>query len=341
MSASLTANASRFRAAHEADWERLERIVARMERKAIRGLSDEDLLDLPLLYRSALSSLSMARETSLDRHLTAYLEQLCTRAYFQIYGVPTSPLRQVGDFLRHGWPRAVRALWRETLVMLLLTLAAAVAGYALVISDPSWFYGLIDEGLAGGRDPAASVETLRATIYDGPGSGVGPGGENMLTTFAVALFTHNSQVAILAFALGFAFCVPTVLLMLYNGLMIGAFMAVFVPKGLGIGFAGWLSIHGTTEIFAIILAGAAGMKIGTAVAFPGRLARTEAAMQAGRGAAVVMIGVVVMLLIAGLLEGIGRQTIQQDAARFGIGGAALLGWLVYFYAWRSGRASPQ
>jgi uncharacterized membrane protein SpoIIM required for sporulation len=327
-------NASRFRAAHEAEWERLERIVGRMERRRIGGLSDDELLALPLLYRSALSSLSMARETSLDRHLTAYLEQLCTRAYFQIYGVPTSPLRQAARFFRHGWPQAVRALWRETLVMLLLTVAGAIVGYALVIGDPAWFYGIIPDGLSGDRDPSSSVEALRATIYDS-GSGPRDGEDNMLTAFAVALFTHNSQIAILAFALGFAFCVPTVLLVLYNGLMLGAFMAVFVPKGLGYGFAGWLTIHGTTEMFAIILAGAAGLKIGTAVAFPGRLARTDAAMQAGRGTAVAMIGVVVMLLVAGLLEGIGRQTIQDDLSRYAVGGAALFGWLVYFYGWRS------
>ena len=160
----ILVNATRFRAAHEAEWARLEQLVSRIEKRSVRALSDDDLLVLPLLYRSALSSLSVARETSLDRSLVTYLEQLCTRAYFQIYGVPTSALRQLGRFFAKSWPEAVQAIWRETLVSFLLTVAGAVVGYLLVRNDPTWFYGIIPGGLADGRDPSASAQTLRATL---------------------------------------------------------------------------------------------------------------------------------------------------------------------------------
>jgi len=127
--------------------------------------------------------------------------------------------------------------------------------------------------------------------------------------------------------------VPTVLLILYNGLMLGAFVAVFAAKGLGWNVAAWLMIHGTTEIFAICISGAAGIRIGMAIAFPGRLSRMDAVVAAGRTAATAMAGTVIMLAVAGLLEGVGRQTILNDGLRALIGGAALAGWLVYFYAW--------
>jgi uncharacterized membrane protein SpoIIM required for sporulation len=319
----ILVNATRFRAAHEAEWERLERLVSRIEKRSVRALSDDDLLVLPLLYRSALSSLSVARETSLDRSLITYLEQLCTRAYFQIYGVPTSALRQLVRFFVKSWPEAVQALWRETLVSFLLTLAGAVVAYLLIRNDPTWFYGIIPGGLAEGRDPSASVQTLRSTLYDNHHDG--------LAVFATFLFTHNAQIAIFAFALGFAFAVPTALLILYNGLMLGAFIAVFVPKGLGWNVGGWLMIHGTTEIFAIILSGAAGFRIGMAIAFPGRVSRGDSAVRAGRSAATAMAGTVVMLVVAGTLEGIGRQTVTNDAARYAIGLTMLIGWLAYFY----------
>jgi uncharacterized membrane protein SpoIIM required for sporulation len=321
-------NASRFRAAHEADWERLDRLVTQIEKKSIRALSDDDILALPLLYRTTLSSLAVARDTSLDRGLIVYLEQLSTRAYFQIYGVQTSAWRQLGHFFARGWPEAVQGLWRETLVCALLQAAAALVAYLLVRGDPSWFYGILPEGLAGGRDPSASVEALRATLYDRH--------NDMLATFATYLFTHNSQIAIFAFALGFAFAVPTVLLILYNGLMLGAFFAVFAEKGLAFNLAGWLAIHGTTELFAITIAGAAGMRIGMAIAFPGRDTRTESAVRAGRPAALAMAGAVVMLAVAGLLEGIGRQTVVDDLSRYLIGAAMLAGWLAYFYMPRRG-----
>jgi uncharacterized membrane protein SpoIIM required for sporulation len=322
-------NASRFRAAHEADWERLDRLVTRMERRSIRALSDDDILALPLLYRTTLSSLAVARDTSLDRGLIVYLERLSTRAYFQIYGVQTSVWRQLGHFLARGWPEAVQSLWRETLVCVLLTVASAVVAYLLVRGDPAWFYGIIPEGLADGRDPSASAEALRGTLYERH--------DDMLATFATYLFTHNSQIAIFAFALGFAFAVPTVLLIVYNGLMLGAFVAVFAAKGLAFNLAGWIAIHGTTELFAINIAGAAGMRIGTSIAFPGRDSRTEAAVRAGRPAALAMAGTVVMLAVAGLLEGIGRQIIVDDTTRYLIGATMLAGWLAYFYVPRRGR----
>ena len=212
-------NATRFRAAHEADWARLEQLVTVMEKKSLRRLSAEDLLALPGLYRTTLSSLSVARDTSLDRALIFYLEQLSTRAYFQIYGVQTPAGRQIGRFFAQQWPEAVRALWRETLACFVLTVGAAILAFVLIGSDPSWFYSIIPEALAGGRDPTASADYLRSTIYDEQ--------KDWLLTFATFLFTHNSQIAIFAFALGFAFAVPTILLILYNGMMLGAFFAVF------------------------------------------------------------------------------------------------------------------
>ena len=152
--------------------------------------------------------------------------------------------------------------------------------------------------------------------------------------FATFLFTHNAQIAIFAFALGFAFAVPTVLLILYNGLMLGAFFAVFAAKGLGPNVAGWLMIHGTTEIFAICISGAAGIRIGTRDRLSGpRFAQPTRRSRPGRTAATAMAGTVIMLAVAGLLEGIGRQTITNDGLRMLIGSAVLVGWLAYFYAW--------
>ncbi|MFL6863539.1 MAG: stage II sporulation protein M [Allosphingosinicella sp.] len=323
MSAGPTVNAARFRAAHLADWERLDFLLTRIEKRSIRALSDEDLLALPLLYRTTLSSLSVARDTSLDRGLVAYLEQLSTRAYFQIYGVQTSVWRQLADFFVRGWPDAVRGLWKETLATVLLTAASAILAYLLVRGDPAWFFGIIPEAMAQGRTPAASAETLRGTLYSKE--------RDFLGTFATFLFTHNARIAIFSFALGFAFAAPTILLIIYNGLSLGAFVAVFAAKGLAFNVGGWLTIHGTTEIFSICISGAAGIRIGMAIAFPGTRSRTASAVEAGRSAAVAMAGAVIMLAVAGVLEGIGRQTVTSDGARYAIGGAMLAGWLLYFY----------
>jgi uncharacterized membrane protein SpoIIM required for sporulation len=260
----------------------------------------------------------------LDLELITYLEGLCARAYFFVYGVRTSAGGRLGAFFARDWPRAVQSLWRETLASLAITIIGALAGYLLVANDPGWYDSFVAPGLANGRDFGATTEFLRNSLYDIPGAGG-------LTAFATILFNHNSQVSIMSFALGFAFGVPTAMLLIANGAILGAILALYASHGLGAELGGWLIIHGSTEIFAIVLSGAAGFRIGWSVVFPGEETRLESATRAGRASALVMAGVVVMLAIAGLLEGIGRQLITADAVRYAIGLTMLALWLAYFY----------
>lgn len=187
-----------------------------------------------------------------------------------------------------------------------------------------WYFSFIPESMMDTRTPASTALELRDTLYH-------DGGKNGLTFFASSLFSHNARIAIFAFALGFAFAIPSVALILYNGCTLGAFVALFVDKGLGFEVGGWLIIHGATELFAIILAGAAGMKIGWTVAFPGRMSRMDAAAKAGSEAAAVLGGVVIMLFLAGIIEGFGRQLITNDYVRYAFGLTSLTLWLAYFY----------
>lgn len=312
-----------FRAEREADWQRLEFLLDLVEKKSPKRLTNDDLVELPRLYRATLSALSIARETSLDASMTAYLESLSTRAYFILYGCREPLWRQIGGFFTHGWSTAVRGIFGETLLIAALFFASALAGYFLVMSDPAWFNALVPPEMAGGRDMNATAAYLRGTIY-------GPPEKGGLEVFATFLFTHNSQISIIAFALGFAFAVPTFLLIASNGILLGGMYAVFMSKGLGYGFTGWLLIHGSTELSAIILAGAAGLHIGRAVAFPGQRTRMAAAGEAGRRGALVMIGVVIMLLVAGLLEGFARQLVTNDSARYAIAATMFAIWVAYF-----------
>lgn len=323
--ADSTLRSLRFRKEREESWRKLEGLLKRAENGATGRLSDEDMLAIPSLYRAALSSLSVARATSLDSALVEYLEALCARAYFFVYGARTTLLERVGGFFANDWPRAVSGMWRETLVSFLLMAAGTVAAFWLVTADMDWYHSFVPGGLADERGPQASTEALRDTLYAKEDQKDGLG------VFATFLFTHNAQISIFAFALGFAFCVPTAMLVIYNGCMLGAFVALFASRGLGFELGGWLLIHGVTELFAVILAGAAGLRIGWAIAFPGALTRLAAAERAGRQGGVVMVGVVLMLFFAGLLEGFGRQLITNDFARYGIAATTAVLWGAYFY----------
>ncbi len=320
----LRLRSRQFRNEREATWRQLEELISRVEKSGSKQLNARELIALPQLYRATLSSLSMARSISLDLDLILYLEDLTTRAYFFVYGTHTKLWERVQGFFIRDWPHAVQKIGRETFVAFLVTLLMALSAYMLVLHNPDWFYSFMPGDFSAGRTPETNVNVLREKLYEGSL-------KSGLSIFAASLFTHNAQIGILSFALGFALGIPTFFLLAYNGLMMGAFVAVYVPNGLGFEVGGWLCIHGTTEIFAIILSGAAGFHMGWKIGFPGNISRMHAAIEAGRTAATVVIGVVIMLFFAGLLEGFGRQLIKVDLARYFIGGAMLCLWLAYFY----------
>lgn len=317
----------RFRIEREADWRRLETIVTRMEKGRLKGISDDDLLALPGLYRTVASSLSIARETSLDAATLAYLEALVQRAWFVVYGPRTSLWEWLSTFLGGGWSAAVRAIWLDLLIALAVMVAGAVVGWLLVSHDPEWYFALVSKDMAGERVPGASAEVLRGTLF-------GQSKQDGMSVFAAMLFSNNAQVSILAFALGFAFGVPSLLLLVHNLAGLGGMAWIYYRAGLAVDFAGWIAVHGTTELFAILLAGAAGLHIGRSMAFPGNRPMLQATAQAGRRAAVVMTGVVLMLVVAALLEGFARQLVDETFGRCAIGGFMLALWCAYFFAFR-------
>jgi uncharacterized membrane protein SpoIIM required for sporulation len=317
----------RFRLEREHEWKRLEAIVRRMEAGRLRKVPDEDLLDLAALYRTAASSLAIARETSLDAATLAYLEALVQRAWFQVYGPRSSLVTWLRRFFGGGWSAAVRAIWLDICIAFAVTVAGAVVGWLLVARDSDWYYALVPAGMADARVPGASREALQQTL-----AGADQG--NGLTTFAASLFSHNAGIAILAFALGFAFGIPSLMLLIANAAELGAMMWLFQHAGLGNQFAAWLSIHGSTEMFAIVLAGAAGLHIGRSMAFPGTRPVLTAAAESGLRAAQVMAGVVLMLVFAAMLEAYGRQLVASTLSRSIIGSFMLVFWLAYFFAFR-------
>lgn len=327
--AAAALRSDRFRQEREGDWTRLEAIVSRIEAGRLARLSDEDIKALPVLYRTVASSLSVARETSLDAATLAYLEGLVQRAWFQVYGPRVTLWGWLRRFFGGEWSRAVRALWPEILVALGLMVAGTVVGWLLVSHDPSWYYSLVPGQFLDERVPGASREVLHDTLF-----GNGKGKDDSLSVFAASLFSHNASVSILAFALGFAFGVPTLMLLVQNTATLGALLWLYHGQGLTVELVGWLSIHGTTELFAILLAGAAGLHIGRTMAFPGDRSIIEAMAQAGQRAAVVMAGVVLMLVVAGILEGFARQLVDNTMGRFIVGYSMLAIWLGYFFAFR-------
>lgn len=323
-----------FRKGREDVWLRLEDLVGRIESEGIATLSAKEAQELPLLYRSVMSSLSVARSIVLDRNLLLYLEDLALRSYLAVYGPRAGILEKIRGFFLEGFPRSVRAMRWHILIVTVAMAVGIVVGYLLVMDDMSNFGMIIPEALAGDRGPDSTADELRRTELFAPW----PGFIETFIVFANSLFRHNTMVGIFSFGLGFVMGIPTLLLMVYNGLVIGAIVALHVDKGLGVDFIGWLMIHGVTELLAILLCGGAGLVVAEKILFPGPLSRVDSLTKYGRDAAGVVAGTVAMFFIAGILEGGFRQLIHHTPLRYAFAFATAAGWLYYFV--RMGRRMP-
>ncbi len=299
-------------------------MVAKLEADGVKSLTADELARLPSLYRSAASSLSVARAISLDQSLLDYLGALVARAYVAVYGNRRRAGEAIAEFFRFRFPQAVRSHVLFLAAAMLCMSLGIFTGWRLTIADSERYYSFVDEAMAQGRTPSASTEELREVLYseDEPSSYLG--------AFASFLFTHNAKVGILCFALGFAAGVPVIFLMFQNGLMLGAMAALYQSRGLGTDFWGWILPHGVTELAAVCLCAAAGMVLGTSLVFPGPHTRLHNLALRGRGATLLVVGAVAMLMVAGLIEGIFRQVVQDPTVRWSVAGITLAAWLAYF-----------
>ncbi len=328
----LRLRSAAFRGEREASWRELEALVGRMEKRGVGGLAPAELARLPSLYRAALSSLSVARAISLDRNVLDYLEALCGRAYLAVYGTRRHLRDALSDFFVRRFPRAVRAhAWHVAIAAALLVLGA-ITGYALTAADAERFYAFVDPALAGGRGPASSTESLRKVLYDREGTA------GLLQTFAMFLFQHNARIGLAAFAVGFAGAVPTALLVFTNGLVLGAFGALYGGRGLALEFWAWVLPHGVTELTAVVLCGAGGLALGQALLFPGREERLAGLARRGREAGVVALGAVALFFVAALVEGIFRQLVHSVPVRYAV--ALGTAGVLFSYLATSGRDRP-
>lgn len=314
-----------FRKEREGTWQELDDLVSKVESKGVKALTSKELSRLPVLYRATLSSLSVARAISLDQNVIKYLESLAGRAYFCVYGTRRHMREVVGEFFRYSWPNAVRkAKWQIALAGLAMFLGALTA-FVMTVRDQDKFYTFVGGEYAQGRNPAASTADLKKGLYDGGGSA-----SEALTTFAASLFSHNAKIGILSFALGFALGLPVFLLMFLNGTILGAFAGLYHERGLSADLWGWLLPHGVTELLAIVLCGGAGLVLANSLVFPGRYKRLQNLGKRGREAGVVVLGAVIMLFVAGLIEGIFRQTVQSMAIRYTVAISTAAFWIYYF-----------
>src|SRR5262249_54467673 len=247
-------------------------------------------------------------------------------AYLAVYGPRANPIAGLHAFFAYELPVAVRSARWHILIAALALSVGIITGFLLVVQDETWFTSLVPSALSDGRGPSST----HAELHDKEIFAPWPGAVQSFGLFAGVLFNHNTLVGILTFGLGMGAGVPTMLLTVYQGLPIGAFVALHYKRDLTVDFLGWLTIHGTSEIGGLLLFAAGGLVIAEKMLFPGKYSRIENLALHGRLAAQMAVGAVLMLFAAAFIEGGLRQLVQSTPLRFAIGLGVGALWVAYF-----------
>ena len=313
---------SEFIARNKQDWEELQRLLERSRRSTSRLTSDE-IHRLDVLYRRTSVHLAQVTTRTRDRQMINYLNDLTAAAHSVIYLPPRkSAWRGVGRFVVEGFARTLARTWRYHFLSFLLNIFGGLLAYFAAAYDSLAAYALLPAGDV--RSPGATPEQLMAVLRSGRDQ---QGGEKFL--FASFLFSHNLKVGLLAMGVGVLAGIPTILLMVYNGMILGAFAGMHHNAGIYTEFWAWILPHGVTEIGAIVLCGGVGMLLGDAIVRPGLMTRTERLRQAGIEAAQICIGIAAMLCFAAIIESYLRQSHLGDTARLAFAAGTAVFWAVY------------
>jgi uncharacterized membrane protein SpoIIM required for sporulation len=295
--------------ASRANWERLRGMLRRIEQGGLNRLNPTELWELPGVYRRALSDLSLLRTQKSDPQLAHELGQLCNRAHAVIYRSTLIRRRRAGllNLVGTAIPLAVRRnagyVWVAVGTLILFGLVAflnsmfnpGVAGEVLSMAAPE----MLEEWEAGLRG-AREMEDLRLAAQIA---------EEERSFAAVQITFNNIRVAVIAFISGILGGVPAVLILAFNGYLLGAvaylyaFGSTELPVDLGLYFFAGVAPHGLIELAAICIAGGAGLRLGLSWVLPGRRTRRRALVLAARDALGLVGASALTLVVAGIVEG--------------------------------------
>lgn len=301
-----------FLAEHRATWHRLGLLTDRARRR--RDLSGAEIEELVALYQRTAGHLSHAQGAFADPALAGELSVLVARSSAVIYGSRGGRRAHVAGFFAVTFPAAVWHVRRLFALAAALTLGPAVAVGLWFANSPA---ALAASAPAAVRQ--AYVTHDFAAYYSSEPAGA----------FASQVYTNNVRVAGSAFASGVAFGLPTAYLLVDNGANLGTAAGLFAAAGQQSRFWGLILPHGLIETTSVILAGAAGLRLGATLIAPGDRKRTTALADEGRRAVVLVIGVGLTLAVAGVIEGFVTGSSLPTWVRVGVG----VGVELAFVAW--------
>jgi uncharacterized membrane protein SpoIIM required for sporulation len=285
----------RFIASERPNWTELERLLARMEAEPNLRMSIAEVERFHFLYERTAADLAKLVTFSAESETRGYLENLIGRAYGEIHETREKqrriyPLTWFFQTLPQTFRRHVRAFY----LSLAITIAGCLFGGMAIAFDPDSKAVLMPFSHLQG-DPAKRVAEEEKATRDRL--------EGNKATFSTSLMTHNTKVAIFTLGLGMTWGLGTIIMLFYNGVILGAVAVDYIRASQTKFLLGWLMPHGVVEIPAILIAGQAGLVLAFALIGWGKRSSLGTRLrEVSRDLTTLIFGVGLMLIWAGFVE---------------------------------------
>jgi uncharacterized membrane protein SpoIIM required for sporulation len=312
----------RFLETRRPTWDRLETLVTRACKRGLRALTEAELHELTRLYPAAAVDVARARMLRVDSHAQERMNQLAIAAHGLLYRrTSTGSLPALWRFFRWDYPRLFRRLWPCMVLATAVFLAGLLGAYVATRLAPANAYLFVPMGLDVSNPGQVTSEDISERFR-----------QMSHPPMAAAIVSNNISVAFNVFAFGITAGVGTCYLLLMNAMMLGGFAAHFTNHGLSYPLWSFLAPHGVLEIFAILVAAAAGLRLGFSLAVPGGRTRSASLRLGARDAVLLVLGTVPMFAVAAFLEGFVTPSYLPGAAKIILGVTVAAVVLVYLLA---------
>jgi uncharacterized membrane protein SpoIIM required for sporulation len=316
----------RFVQAEKPYWDELQTVLHGIETEPERRMPLPEIQRLHYLYERCSADLARLDTFATEPRVRAFLESLVSRAYTEIHET-RAPFRIRWKPLLLAFPRAFRRHLGAFRLAAAVTLLGCAFGWFVIRQDPQAkavlmpFPGLMTTP----AERVAKEESAKADRLKGAKA-----------TFSAELMTNNIRVTVLAMAAGISWGAGTLIVLFFNGVILGAVAADYLAGGQATFLAGWLLPHGSIEIPAILLGGQAGFILaGALIGWGSPHSRSERFRAVAHDLIAIVAGAAAMLVWAGLVEAFisqYHQPVIPYSLKIGFGVCELLA-LAAFLGW--------
>jgi uncharacterized membrane protein SpoIIM required for sporulation len=296
------------------NWNRLDALVRQVETGGVKSLAPSELRDLGLLYRQGAADLSAVRADRSSRTLEQYLNRLVARAHNFVYSGRRISVGTLWRFFAYGYPRLLRRLKLYVFAATGITIVTAVLGVIITLVRPNFALMFLGPDM---MDKINHQQMWTERVLDAQ------------APWSTFIMSNNIWVCFMTFIGGVTGGLATVYLLFKNGLMLGVVATACAQHHMSIKLWSFIASHGALELPSIMIAGAAGLRLGAGILFPGILRRRDALALAGTESIQLVSAVIPLLIIAGTLEAFVSPTHIPVAIKFSVGAVLFTGLILW------------